>query len=128
MNIIIRLIFNTYKYIIEGICPKSITNTNKNTINIDNNDNKKYNNSNYKKIIISKKYKKKKYVTLSEKIIKFDICGWCNNYIDTSFETTYIYMDNIYCNLTCRNNQLNKDKILLLDLQKPTKIKNSFSI
>jgi len=82
----------------------------KNEDNIDNTYRQRYNN-NYKKFISSDNNPKHKKIQHSQStIIEFQHCGWCNAYIDTTFQITYLYMDKIYCNIKCRNNQIEKDK------------------
>lgn len=47
------------------------------------------------------------------------ICGYCNNHIGVP---TFMYLDNTYCNTTCRDRQIKLDK------NKKTRIVHSYSM
>ena len=80
----------------------------------DNKEIEMYNN-NYKIYMSSNNnYKKEnnKLIKRSETmVIKFKECSWCNNNIDSTNQITYHYMDNIYCNIKCRNKQIESDTL-----------------
>ena len=126
---IIKMLFDSYVYISSIICPYIIYNEDRilNYINTEYklthyNDDIKYNkdfqryNNNYKIIMSSNNYNYKKN---NNKLIKrsqntdiiFKNCNWCNNNIDSTNQITYHYMDNIYCDIKCRNKQIEKDTI-----------------
>ena len=76
---------------------------------IDNTDNEIYNEKykkNYKQFLQNSQpnnsHIKKSYSTS----LPVHYCGWCSKYIDTP---SHAYMDKIYCNIHCRNYQINSD-------------------
>ena len=81
----IQILFDTYGYIASFICPESLSNE-------DNN-------------IKDNTYKQVSQSTIN----KFQQCKWCGTYFDTTNQVLYLYMDNIYCTIKCRDNQIKED-------------------
>ena len=79
---IIQILFDTYVYIESYICKYVLSN--------DDNHNE---DNEYTQSVLN----------------KFQRCNWCGNYIDTRHQTIYLYMDKTFCNIKCRNNQIEED-------------------
>ena len=134
---IIRMVFNSYVYVSNIIYSNTIMynvdtildyidnhhlhesnnynddNKNKNK-NKNNKDIEIYNN-NYKIFMSSNYYNKDNNNKLNNRLhtttLKFNECNWCNKNINSTNQITYHYMDNIYCDIKCRNKQIEKDTI-----------------
>jgi len=59
-----------------------------------------------------KQYKQYTYESITQKKSQYTrrYCGWCNSRI---YSPIYIYMDKVYCNIICRNNQRIKDNPIM---------------
>ena len=94
---IIQILFNTCVYIESCICKYVLPNE-------DNHNEDNHNKDNHNE------YNHNEDNVYTESVLnKFQRCNWCGNYIDTKRQIIYLYMDKTFCNIKCRNNQIEED-------------------
>jgi len=135
MITLIRTLFNWYIYIAAYLCPQSLSGFKEkssdsplssndetellvNNEYIDDDDREIYNRNfkqfmdydDYDDYVTHETIKKSKSTSLP-----LHYCGWCGAYIPRA---THLYMDNVFCNIKCRNYQITNDNHKLSREQK----------
>jgi len=109
---IVQILFNTCVYVESCICKYVLSHDDNHNENnhYDNHNEDNHNKDNHNEDNHNEDNHNEDNEYTQSVLNKFQRCNWCGNYIDTKRQIIYLYMDKTFCNIKCRNNQIEEDR------------------